>query len=341
MKRICVVPRVGGVGGMVSFQAKFVQGLLARGYEVSYDLDDLPYQAVLVIGGTRDLPGLIRARRKGIPVVQRLNGMNWIHRKRRTGVRHYLRAEIGNWLLATIRRSLVTHIIYQSQFARGWWERVYGPTASPHSVVYNGVDLEQYTPQGSHERPSACSRILLVEGSLGGGYELGLDTAIGLAERLVNSHSHKVELMVVGRVSDDLKAAALARTQVPLIFAGLVPRQEIPYLDRSAHLLYAADIQAACPNSTIEALACGLPVVAFDTGALPELVAGNAGRVVPYGGDAWQLDAPDLDGLARAAAEVLANQETVRPAARGRAEHVFSLDDMLSGYIEALLSQAS
>lgn len=338
MTRICLVPQVKGVGGMVSFQAKFAQGLLEQGYDISYDLADEPYQAVLVIGGTRDLFGLLRARRRGIPVVQRLNGMNWIHRKRRTGLRHYLRAEYGNWLLATIRSRFATHIVYQSHFARNWWERVYGKPKPTSSVVYNGVDLSQYTPEGAHDRPKGRSRILLVEGSLGGGYEMGLVTAIELVERLVNAHSHEVELMIAGRVSEALKAESIARTAVPLIFTGLVPRQEIPFLDRSAHLLYAADVHAACPNSTVEALACGLPVVSFDTGALPELVTGNAGRVVPYGGDAWQLDPPDVDSLACVAAEILADQKIFRAAARARAEEALSLNRMVDGYLSALLA---
>ena len=337
MKRICLVPRLEGVGGMVSFQAKFAQGLRQRDYEVCFELADWPYAAVLVIGGTRDLRGLLKARRRGVPVVQRLNGMNWIQRKRRTGLRHYLRAEYGNWLLSLIRDRLATRIVYQSQFARGWWERVYGATRVPSSVVYNGVDLVEYNPDGAHERPAEASRILLVEGSLGGGYEMGLDSAVGLAERLINSYSRKAEVMVIGRVSQVLKAAWSGRTQVPLVFAGMVPRQDIPFIDRSAHLLYAADIHPACPNSTVEALACGLPVVSFDTGALPELVTGEAGRVVPYGGDAWQLDPPDLDGLARAAVEVLADQPRFRAAARARAEEALGLDRMVDGYLEALL----
>jgi glycosyltransferase involved in cell wall biosynthesis len=322
---------------MVSFQAKFVQGLGERGIEVCQDLADWSYQAVLVIGGTRDLRSLVKARQRGVPVVQRLNGMNWIHRKRRTGIKHYLRAEYGNWLLALIRGRLATGIVYQSQFARQWWERVYGMTRVGAHIVYNGVDLAEYTPEGEHERPTDRERILLVEGSLGGGYEMGMDTAVGLAERLINSHSHNVELVVVGKVSEELKTTWTGRTKVPIHFAGLVPRNDIPFIDRSAHLLYAADIQAACPNSTVESLACGLPVVSFDTGALPELVTSEAGRIVPYGGDSWRLDPPDLDSLAGAAAEVLGDQKRFRAAARARAEEALGLDRMVDGYLAALI----
>ena len=93
----------------------------------------------------------------------------------------------------------------------------------------------------------------------------------------------------------------------------------------------------SCPNSTIEALACGLPVVAFDTGSLPELVTGEAGRVVPYGGDPWELEPADVAGLAGGAVEVLANQERFRKGARQRAEEAFGLERMVTGYVECLL----
>jgi glycosyltransferase involved in cell wall biosynthesis len=99
-------------------------------------------------------------------------------------------------------------------------------------------------------------------------------------------------------------------------------------------------LNAACPNSVIEALACGLPVVAFDTGALPELVTGDAGRVVPYGGDPWTLTPPDTPALAQAAAEILIDQHRFRLAARSRAENLFNLEGMVEGYLEVLLRDA-
>jgi glycosyltransferase involved in cell wall biosynthesis len=337
MARICLVPQVSGVGGMVSFRTRFSAGLENHGMQVCFSLDDQPYDALLVIGGTRDLLGLSGVKRRGIRIVQRLNGMNWIHRKRRTGIKHALRAEYGNLVLNTIRTRLADRTVYQSHFAQGWWERVYGATRSAWKVVYNAIDLAQFSPDGPEERATDRQRILLVEGSLGGGYEQGLETAVQMAEILRIDYGLQLELMVVGQVSPGLQTAAQAKTQVPLVFSGKVSPAQIPGLDRSAHFLFAADINAACPNSTIEALACGLPVVAFDTGALPELVTANAGQVVPYGGDPWALDAPDVAGLARGAAEVLADQPRFRQGARCRAEEAFGLDKMVEGYLACLL----
>jgi len=333
--RICLIPKVHGVGGMVSFQAKLTAGLLARGIQVSNDASATDLDAVLITGGTRDLPGLLRLRRRGIRIVQRLDGINWLHRRQHTGLRHFLRAEYGNRLLAYLRSRIVTNIVYQSDFVRAWWGRQYGPEHVPSVVIHNGVDLSIYTPKGPQQRPSDRFRLLLVEGSLQGGYENGLMTAIDLAEGLFAKLP--LELMVAGRLSPDLQAAYQSKSRVPIIWAGLIPRDAIPDLDRSAHLLYSADLNAACPNSVIEALACGLPVVGFSTGALPELITIDSGRLVPYGGDPWKLDPPAVPALVEAGLEIMQDQPRFRLAARQRAEAAFSLDQMMDRYLEILL----
>jgi glycosyltransferase involved in cell wall biosynthesis len=322
---------------MVSFRGKLVKGLAEHGIGVSFDLSDTPYAAILVIGGTRDLPGLWRARQRGVRIVQRLDGMNWIHRRRRTGWRHYLRAEYGNIILSSIRSRLANQIVYQSEFSRQWWERVYGVGNLPWRVVYNGVDLERYKPSSEGKKPEDHIRILLVEGTIAGGYEWGLETAVQLAERINTAYSLQVELMIVGRVAESLKRAWMEKAKVRVNFTGQIPAEEVPELDRSAHVLYAADVNAACPNSVIEALACGLPVVAFDTGALSELITVDTGRLVPYGGDPWKLEPPDINGLAEATSHIINNQAGYRVAARKRAEEAFGLDHMVEGYLDALI----
>lgn len=338
VKRLCMVPRLAGVGGMVSFQRKMAAALEQRGIQAVFELTDLPYDAVLVTGGTRHLGGLWQARRRGIPVIQRLDGMNWLHRLRRTGARHYLRAEYGNMLLKLIRNRLASVIVYQSRFSKQWWQRAHGAAPVPDCVVYNGVDLQMYHPHGKGDRPAGSWRVLLVEGSLMGGYEAGLETAFALMEGLARKigSAAQLELMVVGRVDERVKARWQAQAPVTVLWTGKLPGERIPEIDRSAHVLFSSDINAACPNSVVEALACGLPVVAFDTGALPELVTGDAGRLAPYGGDPWRLEPPDIPALVEAASQVLASQPRFRSAARQRAEVAFDLQQMAQGYLDAL-----
>ena len=142
---------------------------------------------------------------------------------------------------------------------------------------------------------------------------------------------------MVGKVTPQLQTRWTGQTEPEVHFAGLLPGEQIPELARSAHLFYAADLHPACPNSVIEALACGLPVVAFDTGAIPELVTGDSGRVAPYGADPWKLEPPDIGSLARLALDILQDQERFRGGARARAEAGLDLDSMVQGYLEVLL----
>ena len=93
-----------------------------------------------------------------------------------------MRAEYGNLILAYIRSRIADHVVYQSEFARGWWCDWYGVPRASWSVVHNGIDLTQYRPDGPAQMPANRTRLLIVEGSLGGGYDMGLENALKLAE---------------------------------------------------------------------------------------------------------------------------------------------------------------
>lgn len=345
------MPRLTGIGGMVSFRQKLEKSLQERGYRVCDSLLASEVCAVLVIGGTRQIPALLRARQRGVLIVQRLDGMNWIHRLGGTGVRHYLRAEYGNLLLRFIRARLADRLVYQSAFARRWWEGKYGGLEKPAEVIYNGVDLGVFSPSVEAPKVEGRVRLLMVEGSLQGGYEFGLESACRLLVELAKpervTHSHpslqEIELMVVGKVS----AVSRSRWEtwvnsqsIPvkaiINWAGTLPHERIPEVDRAAHLFFSGDVNAACPNSVIEAMACGTSVLAFDTGALRELVGQEGGRIVPYGGDPWRLEAPDIQGLASAAWEVLGDLERYQSGARRRAVEMFDINQMVEDYLEVL-----
>ena len=348
MTKICVVPQVQGTGGMASFRLKFEQGLKARNIEVTHDLDDKS-DAVLVIAGTRFLLDLKRIRQRGIRVVQRLDGVNWVQRVKWSGVKYTVRAEYGNLMLALIRNRFADRVIYQSQFIRKWWQDWYGAAKAPATVIINGVDLDTYTPEGESERPTDTYRMLLLEGSLARGLNSGLFHAVSVAEKL--SAKYPMEVVVAGTVDEATQRkinSVLAQAAVPggedaalsrlsVKFLGTVPRAEIPKLARSSHMMYCAEVNPPCPNSVIEALACGLPVIGFDSGSLKELVSDDAGCIVPYGANPWKLETPNVDSLAALAGGVLEKQSQVRAAARKRAESAFGLDQMVESYLKVLL----
>lgn len=328
--------RLSGVAGPAAFQRRMAMELERRGVPIGWDLQDKPRGPILVIGGSRGLIGLRQARRRGRRIVQRLNGINWLHRRLRTGLRHYLRAERNNLLLRWVRDRLADHVVYQSQFAKDWWEDRYGSAPAPSSVVNNGVPLDIYSPEGHEAPPDDRVRMLMVEGRFAGGYEFGLTAGIELAQRTAQAAGRKVELTIAGQVPGRVRQTIDPESELIVDWRGVVEPEHIPALDRAAHVLFAGDVHPACPNAVVEALACGLPVVAYDTGALPELVGAESGRVTAYGADAWKLEPPDVNGLVEATREVLAEQARFRAGARARAEELFGLERMVDGYLAAI-----
>ena len=268
--------------------------------------------------------------------MQRLDGINWVQRVRWSGIRYTLRAEYGNALLSLIHNRLADRVVYQSEFIRTWWDDWYGEARVPAHIILNGVDLDLYAPGGRDIiPPNPPYRLLVVEGSLAGGLDLGLQVAMQLAEVL--AERFQIKLTIAGAVDEYTKSKFEKEGKFPVEFLGVIQREQIPELMRSSHLLFSAEINPPCPNSVIEALACGLPVVGFDTGSLRELIGENAGKLVSYGGNPWKLEQPDVPALAQAAAEILQEQELFRKTARARAEESLSLDKMVDAYLKVLL----
>jgi len=334
---ICVLPELKGYGGPSSFQAKLKKGLQDIGISVHHDIHEPGTRALLVIGGTRRINDLIYAKRHGIRIVQRLDGMNWLHKKRKTGIKHFLRSERMNLQLSSTRRYFADAVVYQSKFTRDWWNTTFGSLQTPHTVIYNAVDLAEFTPGESAYKAGEEIRILVVEGSFKGGHERDLKNAVEAAIAIARESATSVRLLIAGKVENTQKNDLITHPAVTIEWLGMVPHTDIPDLDRSAHLFFPAEINAACPNSLIEALACGLPVIAYATGSLPELVGENGGMIVPYNGDYWNLAQPDSKLLAIAAMQILEDHRAFQHSARERAEGMFGVDQMVEAYRKMLL----
>lgn len=334
---IGIIPNVQGVGGPASFNEKLASGLNEHGIEITYDLTDPHLSVVLVIAGTKHLASLARCIKRGVPVIQRLDGMNWVHRRRFTGFKHFFRSEINNFIVQRIRKKFADKLIYQSAFTRNWWNREYGEVRVPQATIYNGVDLQRYHPLQDKPVQDSILNAIVVEGHIKNGLELGLQNAIAALEVFTERTSNPVRITIAGEVPVHIQRKLMRGRKLEFFWTGIMPRDEISSRVSRSDLLFSTEPNPACPNAVIEALACGIPIAAFDSGAIKELVTDDCGIIAPYGADIWRLQLADVEQMANL---LIKNEGQLRQKgmnARKRAETHFGLESMIEKYMEVLL----
>ncbi len=229
----------------------------------------------------------------------------------RTGLPYATAHDYGRRLAAVV-------VKYQAEAARA--AAVLG---APVAVVPNGVRLE---PSGAGKK--AGGKLILVTTA-----RLSPDKKLDellAALRLAHAQLPPYEFHIAGGPERGYESHAkdlrrLARG-LPVVWCGLLsdPR---PLL-LSADLFVMISEPPGCPNASLEALACGLPVIATDVGGVSEqVIDGVTGRLVPPG---------DAAAFAQALVEVAhdaAGREKMSGAARAHVADQFSLEKMVERYV--------
>lgn len=329
-RRVCFPGHRPHVGGPRSFQRRLAACLRERSIDVTFDLDDPPYDAILIAGGTRRIGALLKRKWRGVRVVQRLDGVNWHHRLDRRDLRHNARAVLFNADMRLIYRFLADAVVFQSDFTRDWVIREFGRAPERTGIIHNGVDPRIFAPPP--EPPARDKlRIMAVEGRWGLEQMVRIPIRLGAALADIGIDA---EIRVAGVIPDEFAPMLAAAPHIR--YLGVVEEAELIRHERECHMFLSSELNPPCPNSVIEAMACGLPVVGFHMGSLPELVPEEAGVCAPYGGDPWAAEAPDVGALAKAAARVWEDLERYRHGARENAERRFTLEKMTDAYCEIL-----
>ena len=164
-----------------------------------------------------------------------------------------------------------------------------GANPARTTVIRNGVDIERFKPS-STERPKIRQKL-----------DIPLDAIVVLTvRRLVNKNgidtfveSAKIALkqnpnlvfLVVGTGPD--KAAIQSQIQElnmtkQFKLAGFVPDSDLPSFYNSADLFVLPSKSGeGLPLVALEAMSCGLPVIATDVGGISEVVVQGGGTLIP------------------------------------------------------------
>jgi glycosyltransferase involved in cell wall biosynthesis len=187
-------------------------------------------------------------------------------------------------------------------------------------VVRNGLDLKQFAcveniPQ-KRSYVAAVGSLLPVK---------RWDRLLRVIQRVKIATSNNVYLRIAG---DGPLRSMLENLTTDLGISGNVEFQgaihDIPAFLKGAKFLVHTSESEGCPNAVIEAMACGLPVVAMEAGDISYLTEdGRTGFVVPQG---------DETALEERVIELLGNTELclrMGLAAREKATREFTLDRLV------------
>lgn len=185
-----------------------------------------------------------------------------------------------------------------------------GAVAQKIKIIYFGIDTKKNTPEKRDESlrkklniKNACSVISLR--SFKPIYNI--ETLIK-AIPLVLSQNSNVKFILAGTGEQELKLKDLAvklGVEKNIIFTGNLTEEEIPvYLASSDVYVSTSLSDSGLAASTGEAMACGLPVISTEVGAIHDwLNEGEGGFIIP-------AEMPDI--LANRIIHLLKNKDTIR-----------------------------
>lgn len=141
----------------------------------------------------------------------------------------------------------------------------------PIKVIYNGVDEQHFTPS---KRVAGKEIKVLFSGNLTP--RKGVQWLLPIIERLD-------ERIVIYYTSGLRKSSALVG-HPRLRPLGRIPHEKMPDVYREMDILLFPSVREGFGLAAVEAMACGLPVVATNGSALPEIITdGQGGYLCPLG----------------------------------------------------------
>jgi glycosyltransferase involved in cell wall biosynthesis len=188
----------------------------------------------------------------------------------------------------------------------------------PVEVINNGIDLTIFKPTQSdfRKRFDLQDKKIILGVSFDWGDRKGLGDFVKLATTLGDDY----KVILVG--TDESVVAQVPKN----IFCINVTqnKRELAEIYSTADVFVNPTREDTFPTVNLEALACGTPVVTYQTGGSPESITDKCGRVVPY---------EDYEALRDAVVEICTEQVIDRSDCVLRAQN-YNKEDKFTEYVK-------
>lgn len=193
----------------------------------------------------------------------------------------------------------------------------------PVKVINNGIDLNTFRPNVGNFRKkfNLNSKFIILGVASVWDRRKGLKYFVELANKL----SEDEVIILVGLTKKQMK-------QIPENIIGITKTnniEELVDIYSSADVFINPTLEDNFPTTNLEALACGTPVITFDTGGSPESVNENTGFVVE------KEDVDDLNYKIESLSKKSNGEiQEISESARRRVETKFNKYDKFREYVE-------
>lgn len=219
---------------------------------------------------------LLSEKRVGRPIIQRLDGVYYPEKHGGAFLER-------NKIIKLIYQELADYLIFQSEYSKRQCFAMFGEKKPDrYSIVHNGTDLRVFHPSFFKRRPGRKVRFV----TTGHFRNNDMIEPVVRALDLLVRRGFSFELLVAGPVTNETLRSHFARPYITMY--GSLPLQQVAALLRRADIFIYSHLNPPCPNSVVEAVSAGVPVVGFDSGAMSELCFFNTELLAPVSANIFQ-----------------------------------------------------
>lgn len=184
----------------------------------------------------------------------------------------------------------------------------------PIKVIHNGIDINIFRPLKSTQKEND-SKVILGVASVWERRK-GLEEFIELRKLLPDNFIIKL-IGLTKKQIDSLPDGIIGISRTENV-------EQLVKLYNEANVFVNPTLEDNFPTTNLEAIACGTPVITFNTGGSPEAIDPSTGIVIPY---------KEIGNMAEGIINICNSKKIFKENCRLRAEKYFDKSDIYTSYL--------